>query len=103
MHTMEEVLELKWRVTAIRKAKMPVTDMGPGLETQTAQIREEARLRIARSLLEDLEKEKGRLPPGEGVAYVFYHLKMNHFQRLNEVKELKTFFFAYRCQAMPLR
>ena len=37
-------------------------------ETQTARRREEARLRKARTLLEDLEKQKGRLPPGEEVT-----------------------------------
>ena len=33
----------------------------------------------------------------EAANYVYnFLLKMNHFQRLNEVKELKIFFFAQR-------
>ena len=48
------------RANAIRKAKVPVTDMSPGLETQTAQRREEARLHIARSLLERSRETEGQ-------------------------------------------
>ena len=42
--------------------------MGLTERTQTAWRREEARPRKARTLLEDLEKQKGRLPPGEEVT-----------------------------------
>ena len=42
--------------------------MGLTERTQTAWRREEARPRKARTLLEDLEKQKGRMPPGEEVT-----------------------------------
>ena len=57
-----------WRATATSKANLPVTDMGLKERTQTAWRSEEAHPRKARTLLEDLEKQKGRLPPGEEVT-----------------------------------